>query len=303
MNDFSNVTRISNVKFALIYTLLIVGLGGYAFYLQQQKTVWLGFAEEILRSHKETKVYLDKINNFYVVSVESRGLQYPSEQAFTILRQAKATYRLCSEFLDFTEKIRQKHRIGGNNNGELAFKGLLNTEEKTALIQQMHQLRDSFCLFAQKDTSILHTIKPRLNIEHDLLNTYREDQKLLYLASLDVQVLLAARDLLHFWHFQADQYEFRWDSLMPNITLEQPCIRAGEPFYGVASLNDYSTSFEYVTYYCNDIQLPVQDGLGKMRLKITPKTRKYSIKAVIKNPATGQIEGVKKDFSIDLCKE
>jgi hypothetical protein len=247
----------SDTKYTLIYTLLIVGLGSYAFYLQQQKAAWLGFAEEILRSHKETKLSLDKINNFYVVSVEKRRWEYPPEQTFTILRQAKATYRLCSEFLDFTEKIRQKHRIGGNNNGELAFKGLLNTEEKTALIQQMHQLRDSFCLFAQKDTSILHTIKPRFNIEHDLLNTCREDQKLLYLASLDVKVLTAAHDLLHFWHFQTNQYEFRWDSLMPNITLEQPCIRAGEPFYGFASLDGYSDFTKDVTFYCNDKQLPI----------------------------------------------
>lgn len=293
----------SNQKFILIYALLIAGLGGYIYHLHRQKAIWLGFAEQVLRAHKETRDNLDRVNNYHLSRVYKHAMEYRTQRFIKVERKAKATHRLCDEFLAFTDRIRTKHWVVGKSNKVFDFKGLLDTQtEQEALTQQINLLRDSFSVFAQDDTVLLNKIKPQFRVVNDLLHTDREDQKLLYLASLDIQVLMIACKLLQFWDNQTNYHTYRLDAFLPNLTLKQPCVKAGEPFDGVVSLEGYFAS-NHVAYFCNGRRLPVKDGLGKMRLKVSPGDQKYAITATVKNPLTGEIRTHMKEFSINLCKE
>lgn len=293
----------SNQKFILIYALLIAGLGGYIYHLHRQKAIWLDFAEQALGVHKETRDNLDRINEFHLNRVYKHAMAYPSQRSIKVEQQAKAVRRRCDEFLAFTDRIRTKHWVVGSGNKVFAFKGLLDTQaEQGALTQQINLLRDSFSVFAQDDTVLLNKIKPQFHVVHDLLHTDREDQKLLYLASLDLQVLIVSYKLLQFLDNQAKDHTYRLDSFLPNLTLKQPCVERGKPFDGVVSLEGYFAS-NHVAYFCNGRRLPVKDRLGKMRLKVSPGDQKYAITATVKNPLTGEIRTRMKEFSINLCKE
>lgn len=181
---------------------------------------------------------------------------------------------------------------------------MLNTPaEKQALIDRIDLFCDSFCVFTQHDSSLLNKIKPQFHLLKDLLNTHREDQKLLFLSSLEIQMLVVTSQLLQLWGAQTNEDNIGWRSFLPNITINQSCVRVGEPFYGMVSLDAYSAHESNVAYFCNGKKLPLKDGLGKMRLKTTSKSQKYTVKAIIKNPFTGSIEHFSKEFPVDVCKE
>jgi hypothetical protein len=293
-----------NQKFILIYTLLIGGLGGYIYHLHCQKAIWLGFAEEVLKAHEETRDNLDRINLHLFRQVDKTAMAFRTQHSSKVLQRAETTRRLCAEFLAFTDRIRTKHWAVGSSNKVFAFEGLLATQaEQEALTQQINLLCDSFCVFAQGNKSLLKKIKSQFFIVNDLFHGHREDQKLLYLASLDIQALATAHDLLHFFGTQMNYHTYRLDSFLPNLTLKQPCVKAGEPFDGFVSLEGYSADADNVAYYCNDKRLRMEHGLGKMRLKIGPGDQKYAIKAVVKNPLTGEVRTYMKEFPINLCKE
>lgn len=293
-----------NQKFILAYTLLIVGLGGYIYHLHCQKAIWLGFAEEVLKAHEETRDKLDRINIHNFHQINKVAMAFRTQHSSKVLQQAETTRRLCAEFLAFTDRIRTKHWVVGSSNKVFAFEGLLATQaEQEALTQQINLLRDSFCVFAQGNKSLLKKIKSQFFIVNDLFHGHREDQKLLYLASLDIQALATAHDLLHFFGTQMNYHTYRFDSFLPNLTLKQPCVKAGEPFDGVVSLEGYFTDIDPVTYFCNGKRLPIEDGLGKMRLKVGPGDQKYTINATVKKTLTGEIRTYRKEFSINLCKE
>jgi hypothetical protein len=296
----------SNQKSVLIYALIISVLGGCLYRIDHQKKTWLSFAEQVLKSQKETQNEVSRINEHLLYTIEKQSRDYPCQQANNALLQAKATLRLCAVFLAYTEDIREQHWVGGYTGNPFSVKGLLDTQkEKEALIQRVALFQDSLLVMLQNDTALLNKLKPQFSLVDDLMYTHREDHKLLYLANLDIQMLIIAHDLLQFLVIKTGQIHAPtiYESFLPNVRLKQACVIRGQPFYGFVTLDSYSMMARNVSYYCNDKKLPIKDGLGRLRLKIADGDPKYTIKAVVNNPLTGATATLTKEFSISLCND
>lgn len=162
----------------------------------------------------------------------------------------------------------------------------------------VHTFFDSLFWFSAKDSlataalSTLETFMPALR---------RPDQAKLWMAVKQVEYNTAGLSALSGLDRRLNRHQYRADRCLPIIYSESHCTPAGKAFEAYVFAAGYFSD-NTLKMSINDEPIPVAGGIGLWRqVYKTPGDRTVTVKVQLRNPLTGNISILMRQFSIPVC--
>lgn len=98
---------------------------------------------------------------------------------------------------------------------------------------------------------------------------------------------------------KADELDF--DAFEIGLAPEKTRIHPGEPFVADAYLVSYASRAGNIRAFANGKELPMENGKALFNQTYsTPGQKKVKVRIEIRNPVTGQVESVQKEFAVEV---
>lgn len=266
-----------------------------------------------------------KLNNEKLTeAIEKAAKDYPSTQAEDYKNRALKTQQITSAFVEYIEGIRKGlfEKAGGPNpkmpeqpkdirNKDITTKMFVNDGLGDQIKAKIEELRGEYVKLVDNDP--VEVAKLSLAIEEIPTNSKAKSWSELKFKQMPVSAVFpllgkiqsdarsSATAVLNYCQTKVQGDDIKFDRFTTASAPEKNYVILGEDFKTEVFLSAFSSKSDNVTISVNGRSIPLKDGIGTYSERPSSVgEKKYSVVANIKNPTTGQVETVKKEFSYEV---
>ena len=252
-------------------------------------------AESLAKTLTSSRNLLVSNNEAELRATEKTSRDYPSPQNDLWFRRAKRAAELAeqarkqtSDFYKTRRWLRQPATLP--DIAALADSLIALTGSDSAAAVHIRT-----CLF-DADTPV-----PPTWWKHILAENKPENMDIWY-ANLSNKIALAEEAALrHITPKVCEADELDFDAFEIGLTPEKTRIHPGEPFVADAYLVAYASRSTNIQAFANGKELPMENGKALFsQTYSTPGRKIVDVRIDIRNPATGRVESVRKEFAVEV---
>jgi hypothetical protein len=256
-------------------------------------------AESLAKTLTSSRDLLERNNNAELSQSEKTSMDYPSPQNSLWLRRAKRAAGLAEQARKQASDFHQAQRSPQS------------PPAQPATLPDMAALADSLIALTGSDSAAAVHIRtclfdadtpvPPTWWKHILVDNKPENMEIWY-ANLSNKIALAEEAALRSITpkvCKAEELDF--DAFEIGLAPEKTRIHPGEPFVADAYLVSYASRADNIRVLANGKELPMENGKALFNQTYsTPGQKKVKVRIEIRNPATGQVESVQKEFAVEV---
>ncbi|HLP92743.1 MAG TPA: hypothetical protein VK168_01860 [Saprospiraceae bacterium] len=219
-------------------------------------------------------------------SVEKKSNEFSCAKTRSVFDKAKQINSLTEKTLQSIEDLLEAGKTNPSKHSAFAYQNLLvDDEEKAVFRQKIGIFRDSLTLLIDSDSTLSKQISEACIANEDLLNSARTDQKVMYLLGLELRLLTLVHQALTRLEEEITVHDPIPDRILPAISLNTQCIKAGKPFSGDLFGIPYSSQHDStLRFFVNNQEMPNEGGIGKVKLPAKGKSQQLELSIHTKHP-------------------
>jgi gliding motility-associated protein GldM len=273
---------------------------------------------------KGSREIVERNNASLQQAIEKGAEQYPSAQATEYKNRAIQVNQLTTEFVNYIEDIRKTlfDKAGGANpkipdqpkdirNKDITTKMFVNDGLGNEIMNKIQATRDELIKLVDNDPGVVSALSLAVeelpsNVKAKSWPEYKFKQMPVsavfpLLGKIQSDAKSSATAALNYCSTKVQGTDFKVDKFLVGVTPKKNYVILGETFEADVFLSAYSSKADNVSINVDGRSLPVKEGIANFTEKPSAVgEKKYSVTINVKNPATGQIESVKKDFSYEV---
>lgn len=266
-----------------------------------------------------------KLNNEKLTeAIEKAAKDYPSEEAEDYKNRALKVQELTTEFVNYIESIRKDlfEKAGGPNpkipeqpkdirNKDITTKMFVNDGLGDQIKAKIEALQSEYVKLVDNDPTEVSKIS--LNIEPIPPGSKAKSWSELKFKQMPVSAVFpllgkiqsdarsSATAVLSYCQSKVQGDDIKFDRFTTGSTPEKNYVILGEEFKTEVFLSAFSSKSDNVSISVNGRSVPLKEGVGTYTERpSTVGEKKYTVVANIRNPTTGQVESVKREFSYEV---
>lgn len=259
-------------------------------------------AESLAKTLTTCRDLLVRNNEMELRATEKTSKDYPSPQNDLWFRRAKRATELAEQARKELETYYDLKQ---------PYVRRLIPSKSNALPPDMAPLADSLIALTGGDSAATARIRtclfdadtpvPPTWWRHVLKENKPENMDIWY-ANLSNKIALAEEAALrHITPKVCKEEELDFDAFEIGLAPEKTRIRPGEPFVADAYLVSYASRATNIRAFANGKELPMENGKALFNQTYsTPGQKKVDVRIEIRNPVTGQVESVQKEFAVEV---
>ena len=273
---------------------------------------------------KVSRDIVDKNNVSVLQSIEKGAKDYPSAQATDYSQRAKKVNDLAAEFVSYIENIRKTlfDKAGGANpkipdqpkdirNKDITTKMFVNDGLGNEIMNKIAATRDEIVKLVDNDPATVAALS--LTVEELPSNTKAKNWSEFKFKQMPVSAVFpllgkiqsdaksSATAALNYCATKVTGTDFKVDKFTVGVTPKKNYVILGETFEADVFLSAFSSKADNISINVDGRSLGVKDGIASYTDKPgSIGEKKYNVTINVRNPATGQVESVKKEFSYEV---
>lgn len=273
---------------------------------------------------KESRVIVERNNDQLTAAIEKGAKDYPSPQAEDYKNRALKTQQLTNEFVNYIETIRKTlfEKAGGQNpkvpdqpkdirNKDITTKMFVNEGLGNEIMNRIQQTRDELVKIVDNDDKTVAALS--LAVETLPAGTKAKNWPEYKFKQMPVSAVFpllgkiqsdaksSATAVLNYCATKVQGDDIKFDKFVPGANAKKNYVILGETFEAEVFMSAFSSKADNVTVNVDGQNIPLKDGIGTYTAKPgSVGEKKYTVTINVKNPATGQTETVKKEYSYEV---
>ena len=273
---------------------------------------------------KDSRVIVEKNNDAMQAAIVKGAADYPSPQAEEYKNRAIQTNKLTADFVDYIDGIRKTlfEKAGGQNpkvpdqpkdirNKDITTKMFVNDGLGNEIEAKIKETREQLMKLADNDALTIGGIS--LDIEKLPEVTKAKNWSELKFKQMPVSAVFpllgkiqsdaksSASAVLNYCATKVQGEDLKFDKFIPGVAPEKNYIILGEEFKADVFLSAFSSKADNISINVDGRNLPLKEGIGSFSERANSVgEKKYTVTINIKNPTTGKVESVKKEFSYEV---
>lgn len=273
---------------------------------------------------KNSRDIVEKNNTALQAAIEKGAKDYPSPQAEDYKNRAIEANKITADFVAYIDGIRKNlfEKAGGQNpkipdqpkdirNKDITTKMFVNDGLGKEIEQKIIETRDQLVKLADSDPTAVGGIA--LDIEKLPEGTKAKNWSEFKFKQMPVSAVFpllgkiqsdaksSASSVLNYCSSKVQGTDIKFDKFIPGVAPEKNYVILGEEFKADVFLSAFSSKLDNISINVDGRNLPLKEGIGSFSERASSVgEKKYTVSINIKNPATGQVETVKKEFSYEV---
>jgi len=273
---------------------------------------------------KSSRQIVEKSNDAMQAAIEKGAKDYPSPQAEEYKNRAIEANKITADFVSYIDGIRKDlfEKAGGANpkipdqpkdirNKDITTKMFVNDGLGSQIEAKVKETRDQLIKLADNDAAAVAGIS--LDVEELPSNTKAKNWSEFKFKQMPVSAVFpllgkiqsdaksSASSVLTYCSSKVTGTDIKFDKFIPGVAPEKNYVILGEEFKADVFLSAFSSKLDNISINVDGRNLPLKDGIGSFSEKPSSVgEKKYTVSINIRNPATGQTETVKKEFSYEV---
>lgn len=273
---------------------------------------------------KNSRDIVEKNNTALQAAIEKGAKDYPSPQAEDYKNRAIEANKITADFVAYIDGIRKTlfEKAGGQNpkvpdqpkdirNKDITTKMFVNDGLGKEIEQKIIETRDQLVKLADSDPTAVGGIA--LDIEKLPEGTKAKNWSEFKFKQMPVSAVFpllgkiqsdaksSASSVLNYCSSKVQGTDIKFDKFIPGVAPEKNYVILGEEFKADVFLSAFSSKLDNISINVDGRNLPLKEGIGSFSERASSVgEKKYTVSINIKNPATGQVETVKKEFSYEV---
>lgn len=273
---------------------------------------------------KNSREIVEKNNVGLQQAIEKAATDYPSPTATDYKNRAVEANKIASDFVSYIEGIRKNlfEKAGGQNpkvpdqpkdirNKDLTTRMFVSEGLGAEIEQKIKDTREQLIKLSDSDAPTVAALP--LDVEAVPEGSKSKNWSELKFKQMPVSAVFpllgkiqsdaksSATAVLNYCATKVQGTDIKFDKFIPGVAPEKNYIILGEEFKADVFLSAFSSKLDNISINVDGRNLPLKDGIGTFSEKASSVgEKKYNVTINIKNPATGQVESVKKEFSYEV---
>lgn len=273
---------------------------------------------------KDSRAIVEKNNENLLAAINKGAQDYPSAQAADYNNRSKEVARITTEFVAYIEEIRTRlfEKAGGPNpkipeqpkdirNKDITTKMFVNDGLGNEIKSKIEETKAQLEKLVDNDAGTVGAFS--LKVEDLPAGTKAKDWSEFKFKQMPVSAVFpilgkmqsdaksSATAALNYCATKVSGTDYKVDKFLVGVTPKKNYVVLGESFEAEVFLSAYSSKSDGVSINVDGRNLPVKDGIGTFSEKpSTVGEKKYNVSISVRNPATGQTDVVKKEFSYEV---
>lgn len=273
---------------------------------------------------KSSRQIVEKSNDAMQAAIEKGAKDYPSPQAEEYKNRAIEANKITADFVSYIDGIRKDlfDKAGGANpkipdqpkdirNKDITTKMFVNDGLGDKIEARIKETREQLIKLSDNDANAVAGIAMGIEaIPPDSKAKTWSEFKFKQMPVSAVFPLLgkmqsdaksSASSVLTYCSSKVTGTDIKFDKFIPGVAPEKNYVILGEEFKADVFLSAFSSKLDNISINVDGRNLPLKDGIGTFSEKPSAVgEKKYTVSINIRNPATGQTETVKKEFSYEV---
>jgi len=273
---------------------------------------------------KVSREIVEKNNNSLLEAINKGAADYPSAQAKDYSERAKKITQLSNDFVSHIEEIRKTlfEKAGGPNpkvpeqprdirNKDITTKMFVNDGLGTEIMNKINETRNEITKLVDNDPATVAALS--LAVEELPESTKAKNWPEFKFKQMPVSAVFpllgkiqsdaksSATAALNYCATKVTGTDFKVDKFTVGVTPKKNYVILGETFEADVFLSAFSSKADNISISVDGRSLGIKDGIGNFTEKPSAiGEKKYNVSINVRNPATGQTESVKKEFSYEV---
>ncbi|MEY3243640.1 MAG: hypothetical protein RIR11_5079 [Bacteroidota bacterium] len=276
------------------------------------------------RGMKVSRDIVDKNNVALTAAIEKGAKDYPSAIAEDYKNRAVKVSQLTNDFVTYIEEIRTEltAKAGGPDpkipgqpkdirNKDLTTKWFVNDKKGDEIMAKILSTRDEIIKLVDNDPTTVAALS--LAIEELPAGTkaktwpeYKFKQMPVsavfpLLGKIQSDAKSSTTAALNYCATKVQGDDIKFDKFVPGANPKKNYVILGETFEAEVFMSAFSTKSDNVSINVDGQNVSLKDGVGTYTTKPgSIGEKKYAVTINVKNPATGKVESVRKEYSYEV---
>lgn len=273
---------------------------------------------------KDSRTIVETNNDNMMKGIEKGAQDYPSPQATEYKTRAEKTQQITTDFVKYIDEIRQKlfDLAGGPNpkvpgqpkdirNKDITTKMFVNEKLGDEIMSRIQTTRDELVKISDNDPTAVAGIALAVDelpsgVKAKTWSEYKFKQMPVsavfpLLGKIQSDAKSSASAVLNYCATKVQGTDIKFDKFLPGVNPKKNYVILGETFEAEVYPSAFSSKSDNISISVDGQNIALKEGVGTYTSKpSTVGEKKYSVTINVKNPATGQTETVKKEFSYEV---
>ena len=276
------------------------------------------------RGLKNSRDIVEKNNTSLTAAIEKAAKDYPSPQAEDYKARAIKSNQIVNDFVTYMQGIRDNlfAKGGGENpkapgqpkdirNKDITTKMFVNDGLGKEIEDKIRALRAELSTLVDGDAITVASLP--LDVEPLPAGTKAKNWSEFKFKQMPIAAVFpllgkiqsdaknSSTAVLNYCATKVQGTDLKFDKFIPGVAPKKNYVILGEEFEAEVFLSAFSSKTDNVSINVNGNNVSLKDGVGTYKTKPgTVGEQKYNVSINIKNPATGIVETVKKEFSYEV---
>jgi gliding motility-associated protein GldM len=273
---------------------------------------------------KDSRAIVEKNNGELQKAIEDGAKQYPSPQAEEYKNRAIKVNQITSDFVTYIENIRAQlfEKAGGPNpkipdqpkdirNKDITTKMFVINGLGDEIMNKITETKTELAKLVDNDAPTVAALS--LKVEELPANTKAKSWSEFKFKQMPVSAVFpllgkiqsdaksSATAALNFCATKVQGTDRKFDSFTAAVNPKKNYVILGETFEAEVFLSAFSSKSDNMSISVDGRNLSLKDGVGTFSEKPSSiGEKKYNVVINLKNPATGQTDVIKKEFSYEV---
>lgn len=273
---------------------------------------------------KDSRTIVEKNNDNMTNAIDKGASEYPSPQAAEYNSRAKRTQQITTDFVKFIDGVRDQlfEKAGGPNpkvpgqpkdirNKDITTKMFVTDKLGDEIMAKIQQTREELIKISDNDATAVGGISLAVEeipsgVKAKSWPEYKFKQMPVsavfpLLGKIQSDAKSSASAVLNYCATKVTGTDFKVDKFLPGVNPKKNYVILGETFEAEIYPSAYSSKADNISINVDGQNIALKEGIGTYSSKPgSVGEKKYTVTINVKNPATGQTETVRKEFSYEV---
>lgn len=273
---------------------------------------------------KDSRTIVETNNDNMMKGITKGAADYPSAQATEYKTRAEKTQQITTDFVKYVDEIRQKlfDKAGGPNpkvpgqpkdirNKDITTKMFVNEKLGDEIMSRIQSTRDELMKISDNDPTAVAGIALAVEelpagVKAKSWSEYKFKQMPVsavfpLLGKIQSDAKSSASAVLNYCATKVQGTDIKFDKFLPGVNPKKNYVILGETFEAEVYPSAFSSKSDNISISVDGQNIALKEGVGTYTSKPgSVGEKKYNVTINVKNPATGQVESVKKEFSYEV---
>lgn len=273
---------------------------------------------------KDSRTIVERNNEQLTAAIEKGAKDYQSPSAEDYKNRAIKAQQLTNDFVNYIETIRKDlfEKAGGPNpknptqpkdirNKDITTKMFVNEGLGNEIVTRIQSTREELMKLVDNDAAVVSAFP--LDVEPLPEDTKAKNWPEYKFKQMPVSAVFpllgkiqsdaksSATAALNYCLKKVGGEDIKFDKFVPGVNPKKNYVILGESFEADVFMSAFSSKADNVTVNVDGQNIPLKEGVGTYTSKPgSVGEKKYNVTINVKNPATGLVESVKKEFSYEV---